>query len=188
MTSIAKDPSLEYYEWLCNRVATRGKTAENYGLLLNFLFYLPFYWIEEIPMDENRAKDGISLRQAYLFDHPFDTWPQTDYMDDKASVLEVMIAMAGRCESDYLGDPLLPDGTYKWFWAMIDNLDLADQTNDNFNEGLCHYILSACLNRDYGPDGIGSFWPSSNTHSDLSREEIWSQMGAWIIENFPEYM
>ena len=53
-----------YYDYLTNLIDINDK-IRHYNSLLTFLFYYDFTWLKNIPLDENRAVDGLQLRSEY---------------------------------------------------------------------------------------------------------------------------
>ena len=89
----------KYYDWLCQFVYDETNSFHNsYKRLLKDLYSREFYW--KMVMDENRAKDGVALRDRYEFDTHIPSGKE-----GSCSVLEMMIALAIRCEEHIMGDP-----------------------------------------------------------------------------------
>jgi hypothetical protein len=167
----------EYFEWLLNLVNNSDYSEQtSYRKLLTHLHRKPFRY--SIPRDENRALDGIDLRDRFA--------RANDYCDDfnngECSILEMMIALAIRCEEDIMDDPHLGDRTSQWFWDMIANLNLNDMTNVAYD---CDYVdraLDIFLNRGYRRDGSGGLFRIKNCPKDLRKVEIWYQL-CWYLES-----
>lgn len=157
-----------YLDWLETKV-----WDDRYSKLLSFLFTQDFYW--SIPMDENRYFDGMELRNQFeeetgcIIDTPTD-----------CSVLEVMIALAGRME-DVMADDDYGDRTAKWFWEMIHNLGLRCMTDDEYDETYILSVLERFLNREYTRDGTGNLFYIPHPDKDLREVEIWYQM-CWYLD------
>lgn len=168
----------EYYHWLIDLLQD-DYLRNNYQKLTWKLFNTEFTWIVEY--DSNRAKDGIYLRYLFsrVIDEEFD-------MDCGCSVLEMMIALARRCEDDIMYDPELGDRTGYWFWVMIENLQLDIYDDYNYSEYSVDYILDAVLNRKYDRNGDGGFFPSEHyTVVDYRKMDIWWQLNNYLNEKFP---
>ena len=160
-----------YFDWLVEKI-DYGGIKERYFHLLDYLYYKEFTWILE--MDENRAADGECLRNEYEWDGRF----------DGCSCLEMMIALAQRCEHSIMGDPKGIDQTYKWFWDMIENLGLDQYDDNNFSFDLVDDIVFDWLNRNYKYNGEGGLFPLKHPRQDQKEVEIWFQMCAWLNENY----
>lgn len=167
----------EYFIWLTHIVCDRS-SAHRYSLLLEKLFETEFTW--KIPLDANRAKDGLNLRRDYIYEFNLNYWPE-DLETTPCSILEVMIALASRCEIDIMNDPDIGNRAPEWFWEMIESLELIEMTNDNFNDDYVDWILARFLNREYEPNGRGSLF-TINRHVDMRRIEIWYQLQYYLNE------
>lgn len=173
-----------YFDFLCNLVGRK----EEYGRLLLYLHETEFYSL--VPNDDNRGVDGEQLRNHY-FDEVGATSPPSlpnDVPNSPCTVLEMIIGVAFRLEFELLG------GQYErpaadWFWVLIDNLCLSPYTDQKMGYGI--YILEVktaierLLERQYLEDGDGGLFPLKHPKKDQRRVEIWYQMSAWVIENYP---
>lgn len=140
----------------------------SYGLLLNKLYSEEF--VPLIERDGNRAADGIYLR---------DFEGCTD--DRPCSVLEMLIALAGRFDGNAGFDP---DEVYDNFWSMMENIGLDYYDDSNYSEREVFGILKIFEERKYNFNGKGGLFPLKKAKDDQRKEEIWNQMQAWEIENF----
>ena len=142
---------------------------------MEYLFHIDFKW--SIETDSNRVFDALQLR--YLYNHRFGKIDKSP-----ASVLEVLIALAKRCEDDVMQDPEFGDCTYLWFWTMIENLGLMDQTDDNFDEEKASEIIYIFLNRRYKRNGKGSIFYTTDPHKDFRKADLWYQTAWYMDEKF----
>lgn len=170
----------EYFEWICelvgNKRYARGLT---YRKLLMRLHDIEFTWV--IPMDENRADDGINLRRKYMLHHDVD-YNIYDYVNGPCSVLEMMVALAVRCEENIMDDALISDRTGQWFWGMVRSLGLNSVNDSNFDIDYVDDVIASFLNRDYRPDGKGGLFTIRNCDSNLRDVEIWWQLN-WYLDS-----
>lgn len=176
-----------YFRYLGDLVGADTIAEGNYWHLLRKLHNTQFYWTNR--MDENRALDGENLRVRFFYDnHTLDD-DYEEFLFEPCSVLEMLVALALRMEKEYLMDwrPGSRDKTAERFWMLIDNLGLSDCTDDNWgtkiNAKVQHYI-EQFLDRDYRFDGAGGLFPLKNCQEDQRNIEIWSQMQAYIMENY----
>ena len=160
-----------YFEWLVEKINNNG-IADNYYHLLDFLFNKDFVWVNEY--DANRVVDAEKLREDYGWDGHF----------SGCSCLEMLIALAERCQHHIMGDPGGPDQTYKWFWSMIENLGLDRFDDDHFVYDLVDDIVMDWMELRYSADGKGGLFPLKHPHKDMREVEIWFQMCAWLNENY----
>lgn len=173
----------KYYNWICSKVATREQ-KRLYKKLLDKLYNTEFTYI--IMMDENRAWDGQDLRKHYARHHD----GNTPSFLEPCSILEMMIALAERCECTIWcrnGDE--PDPGIN-FWEMIESLGLDNMTDDNYVEEYVDEILNVFVTRTYEPDGRGSLYTIQNPTKDMRKVEIWYQMHAHLneIDNWDDYL
>lgn len=168
-----------YFEWLYN-IVCGDIYSENfsYRKLLMHLHKTTFTYL--IARDENRAEDGLGLR--YRFSLEYDIVKDADeYINEPCSVLEMMIALAVRCEENIMDDPEVGDRTRQWFWRMITNLGLGDMHDDIYDKRKVTRIIKTFLDREYEPDGRGGLFVIKNCDHDLRDIEIWWQL-CWYLD------
>lgn len=155
--------------------------GDNYIILFDVLYNTEFVWMDYVPMDENRAEDGVYLRAIfqqesghdYGYTYESDSWP--------CSVLEMLIALARTMEDSILYDADKGDRTAEWFWLMLKNLkldtyedDLLISDRDSDFENIFE-ILHVFMNRLYGKNGLGGVFPMRRTDKDQREVELWYQ-------------
>lgn len=169
----------DYFEWLYDIVSHRRFSERiSFRALLLYLHHTEFIYL--LPRDINRVEDGLSLRYRFTVEYGFKDVP--DCLAGPCSVLEMMIALAIRCEEDIMDDSGVGNRTGQWFWGMITNLGLGGMTNDRFNERLAKDIVERFLKREYSPDGKGGLFRIRNCDQDLRTVEIWYQM-CWYLDS-----
>ena len=142
----------QYFKWLTNIVCGERYSKEvSYDFLLSYLHSVEFTYI--LPKDRNRAEDGIDLR--YRFAVSKGNPSLCNYITGPCSVLEMMVALALRCEEHIMEDESLGDRTGQWFWGMIVSLGLGSMTDRRYNENYVDYVVTKFLSRDYEPNGKG---------------------------------
>ena len=167
----------EYFDWLCEVVdSKRFSKHVSYRKLLMHLHSIEFTWF--IPYDDNRADDGIMLRRKYALAHHDEEL--SDYISGPCSVLEMMAALAIRCEESIMDDALFGNRTGQWFWGMIRNLGLSPMNDSNFDAEFVDDVIARFLNREYEPDGKGGLFTIKNCDHDLRTVEIWRQL-SWYL-------
>lgn len=170
----------DYFKWLYDYVCKgRAHERNSYEKLLMFLHQIEFTFI--IPNDVNRAMDGVDLRYRYA------TYLEDDrvmaILDGPCSVLEMMVALAIRCEETIMDDSRYGDRTGQWFWNMMSNLGIGLMNDDIFDERIVEDITYDFLERRYGPDGKGGLFYIRGCKDDLRDLEIWTQL-CWYLDNF----
>ena len=178
------DKAKKYFERLIEIVDCPEYPVELYTELLWYLFQQEYYW--SVPMDDNRAADGLDLRNEYC----------EDIFDGPCTVLEMLIALARRIDHDIMFDYSMGDRTSKWFWIMIRNLQLDDMDNENLDYEYADYRVYTFLDRNYGENGVGGLFPlepvatlgghvatlgGQNEHNNT---EIWQQMSHYLTNTY----
>ena len=168
---------MSYIDWLAMIAFPDGVQRSVYSEVLLGLYSTDFYGI--VRGDENRAKDGVYLR--YTFED--ETGEECDKCGE-CSVLEMMVALAMRCEDQLMFDPDEGDRTSIWFWEMFDNLGFSCLYDDAFDEREFRKILRTFLNREYYDDGyLGPFY-IKNFEGKMTQIELWYQLGYYIESKF----
>ena len=173
-----------YFEWLCEKIEQRCYNEDmTFVNLLRTLHEIDFRVI--IPKDENRADDGIDLRDRFIDERLTQSYPGIyyGYLQGPCSVLEMMVALAIRCEEDIMDDPAIGDRTGQWFWAMVVNLGLGSMTDDKFDRDYVEDVIDVFLERNYEPNGKGGLFYIRNCDADLRDIEIWMQLCWYLPEN-----
>lgn len=154
---------------------SRGKT---YWDLLRIMYDKEF--IELVPNDDNRIKDGLALRVEFCHDKRI----RPNSLDNlgPGTFLEVLIGLSRRLAFAAGGD------APGWAWQLVVNLEL-HKMHDPLSRRKAHQandILDAVVERTYQPDGYGGFFPLAWPDEDQLQVELWYQMAAYIDEMHPE--
>ena len=157
---------MSYYTYLVDKT---GLDAGEYSVVLSTLFSIPFEWCHTIPMDGNRANDGLCMRDEY----EFDTNSQVDVVGD-CNVLEMLIALAIRIDS-VMGVPC-EDHSDDWFRLMVGNLGITSKTSSDHIRAL----VARWMRRDIDRNGHGGLFPLDHTSEDQRVLSIWDQMTCYI--------
>lgn len=169
----------EYFEWLCELIDSRRFAKQvSYRKLLMHLHNVEFTWF--IPRDDNRADDGIQLRRRFALVR--EDLSLQKYLQGPCSVLEMMVALAIRCEETIMDDVLMGNRTGQWFWGMVHNLGLSPMTDSKFDREFVDDIISRFLNREYEPNGKGGLFTVKHCDSDMRTVEIWCQL-SWYLDS-----
>lgn len=166
-----------YFEWICRAVGG----MEGHLKLLRLLHGTEFRY--SIPMDGNREEDGIELRYRFGREKGYAEQKVASVLDCRpCSVLEMMAALAIRCERDIMGKPDGIDRTGEWFWGMVDSLGLGGMDDGSFDEGQAADVIERFLSRGYSRDGRGGLFTIKGCGRDLREVEIWYQM-LWYLDS-----
>lgn len=167
----------DYFEWLCKLIDSKRFSRHiSYRKLLMRLHDIEFTWT--VPHDDNRADDGIQLRRRFALDYEDRTL--SNYISGPCSVLEMMVALAIRCEETIMDDAAMGNRTGQWFWGMIHNLDLNSMTDSKFDRNYVDDAIARLLNREYEPDGRGGLFTVKRCTRDMRTVEIWCQL-SWYL-------
>jgi len=168
--------------------------GEEYRGILWRLYNYPFTWDDGVGTDRNRALDGLKLRDIYAEKEEIDENCVKIGPFDDCSVLELMIGMAIRCETDIMSVNGAGDRTIEWFWRMLDNLelysskieeDLHDEMYQGSAEDYIWNILNRFVSRSYNYDGSnGGLFQISKPREDLRLVDLWLQLNWWLTENY----
>lgn len=170
-----------YFEWMYQLVCSeRCSKNLSYRKLLCYLHKTEFTYT--IPMDGNRADDGIDLRYRFGYENAYEGPMIATHLDDRScSILEMLIALAIRCEEHIMSDPDIGNRTGQWFWDMISNLNLGSMSDVKFDQDYVDEVIYKFLNREYGRNGEGGLFTVENCRYDLRSIDIWYQM-CWYLD------
>lgn len=127
-------------------------------------------------MDRNRVEDALVFRRRYFFDGT------ADMSNEPVSILELMISLADRLETEAMHGTTNRDRTPDWFWSMLYSLGLSDMTDDVYDEAAATRILRRFLRRRYERNGQGGLFTISDTSHDMRKYEIWYQASLYLSE------
>lgn len=184
--------NFEYFDWLCSLVHPE-KQKLYWDEVLWFLQATEFVYRH--PKDVNREYDGLALRDEFravfgasrgITEHDMAV---LDNLLGGCTVLEMLVALARRGENDIMHDPELGDRSEKWFWIMLNNLDLGQfayrgALNVEQNCEKMAEILGCFLERKYPKTGQGSIFRSKSAEIDMKRTELWGQMCVFFDQFF----
>lgn len=170
-----RDLRLRYYEWLISKIYSNDPDLP-YNQLFWSLFNTQF--IYTLDMDKNREVDGLNLRYQFASNVGISDNVIDIAVDHPCSMLEMMIALAIKCEY-IMDDDSEGDRTSQWFWCMIQNLGLGRMTDDNFDEHIYTDIMNRFVNREYDSDGKGGLFTINTNRNiglvDARNIDIWYQ-------------
>ena len=173
-----------YFEWLYKMIGavSNPNPDRSHWQLAKVLFKTKFLYF--IPNDNNRALDGVDLREEFLDQHPGIDFT-VDWLEMDCSMLEMMIAIAKRADFESDSGTML-GGVGGWFWKLMDNIDLSKYTDSNFTDDSLEEIirvLDRINDRKYKTNGRGGLFPLRRTTEDQRYVELWYQLSAYLLEN-----
>lgn len=175
----------KYLAWMYQLICA-GETRyfPSYRKLLRRLYELPFTYT--MPMDGNRADDGVNLRYRFGEECGYSDAEVANALDDRdCSVLEMMLALAIRCEDNIMYDPDLGSRADRWFWVMLTNLNLANMSDRNYDQHVVDQAIANFLSRNYSRDGDGGLFRVRNCPRDMRTLDIWYQM-CWYLNDISD--
>ena len=169
------DDRTKYLEFL-RRITGASVDYED---LFVILLDIPFEWQMGPMTDKNRATDGLRLRSLF----GMEIIPGV--MIRECSILEMMIGFSMRIEQEIMGEPG-EDRPERWFWIMLDNLDLGDMINVRvrMRRNYIYEVIEDLNSRRYGKHGEGSLFPLRFYDGDQRELPMWEQMSEYLNENF----
>lgn len=167
-----------YLIWLYDQVGNvkaRSRTRTYWDLFLQ-LYKIEFVWF--IPNDDNRAEDGLCLREQFLEDHGYDIFEvNPHWMGEPCSFLEMLVALSRRLSFEAEGEPRV------WFWHLIENLGLENCTDrSKYDQGKVEDIVNTVIWRTYDSDGHRGLFPMRHTRRDQRDVEIWYQLNEYLLD------
>lgn len=172
-----------YFVWICGLIGDNSREVKepSYCKLLSCLYDTEFSYI--IPMDGNRAEDGIDLRYRFGDEKGIEDTTISSHLNDRpCSVLEMMAALAIRCEEHIMDDPDIGNRTDKWFWDMIVSLGLGMMDDSHFDMTYVNRVIIKFLDRKYKRNGEGGLFTVKHCIRDMRTAEIWYQM-CWYLDD-----
>lgn len=172
-----------YFEWLENQVLYFDD-RNTYHKLLSKLHSLPY--ISVIEQDENRASDGIYLRNLYFGEYDVDR----NIIDSSCSFFEFLLGLARRM--NFVFSSVYEDRTKDCFWTLIRNMTDTDPTNlsdDIFGEyehAIVCEAVDRIIYRKYHEDGTGGLFPLKHPRENQRNVEVWYQMNQYLAEAMSE--
>jgi hypothetical protein len=159
----------DYFDWLVAQIHTPANNR-TYNELFSRMHNTEFVWT--VPNDDNRLRDGLALRSEFLNG----SRRRLDVVG--VSILEVLIALSRRVAFTAGGD------AEHWAWRLIKNLRLNKAYDPLTDEKALKVddTLYALIWRTYASNGRGGLFPLKRPNYDQTKQEIWDQMNAYIIE------
>lgn len=151
-----------------------------YRRLMSYLHEIPFVYILE--MDGNRAEDGVDLRYRFGYECGYIDPMISACLDGRpCSVLEMMVALAFRCEEHIMDNAVYGDRTGEWFFKMIQSLGLESMDDASFDKNYISSVISRFLDRNYQEDGTGGLFAVKGFRGNMKDYDIWYQM-CWYLD------
>ena len=167
-----------YFNWMCDLV-----DARRYSQLLSFLHTVEFTY--DIPNDGNRAADGVELRYRFGREFGYSDAAVCAELDTvNCSVLEMMVALANRCEEQIMSNTEYGNRTGKWFHIFLTNLGLDGMTDGYFDIEYASSVIERFINHEYDRNGRGGLVTTTDDREDMRTIEIWNQLMRYLVERY----
>lgn len=176
-----------YFDYLCDEVGVETAKERRLCKILHDICISP----EEYDViDETREEDIDELRAKFcsvygegLFEDEIE-----DILDGFPTVLEFLTVLAIKIEDKVMSNPIYGDRTAKWFWIMIENLEISPENVFEENYKIdSQYIREVCerwLSGEFDRNGVGSPFPLRNAPEDVRDVGIWRHAMWYFNENF----
>lgn len=168
-----------YYDWLVNKVFKYTNERDEYSLLMTKLHETEY--IYSLEKDANRYDDGLDLKKTFCWEVGIGL-QTAEILGTQCSILEMMVALASRCEVSIMSDPSKGNRTGLWFMTMLKSMHLDSQTNDVYNESYVENRLRIMLYRNYDEYGDGALFKVNDPVYDMREAEVWMQMNWYLSE------
>ena len=163
----------EYVNWVMkDKLHMTDREIRDFLQIMKILATVEF--ICNHPMDENRAMDGLELRDDFEY--------ETGRFLDKSSGLlprctffEMLAALAMRCESQLMRNLSIGDRTSRWFFEFLNNLGIDSPV-----------IEVRTIIRLVDSSNYSKMFPlkSRSRNAAQKNEQIWNQAMSYLNENY----
>lgn len=167
---------MDYFDWLCMIAIPNGYQRSRYSKVLMLLMDTPFHWT--IPKDENRARDGLELRDIYT-----EETGEGCRHGGPCSFLEMLVALAIRCNDELMYDPEDPKRADRWFWLIFQRLGMDVFEDKNFQKQTPNEILAILDGFVDKNVKMCPFLFPKPPHN-FEKMEIWYQLNHYITWRF----
>lgn len=172
----------DYYIWLKGLASDWCSAYGSFDKLMSYLYSRTF--VCEIPNDNNRAADGLEMRMRFVEETDGYTYRDVHlYLTQPCNMLEMMVALARRCEDYIMSDPDVGDRSGVWFWEMITSMHLDQMTDDIFDGNHAEDAVNMVLEHTYQRNGDGGLFTIADPDRDMRDAEIWYQMNWYLAEH-----
>jgi hypothetical protein len=164
----------QYFNWLCAKVqhVEVPTPSLTYWKLFRKLYSTEYVWL--VSGDDNRAEDGLELREEFLTEARLPDEP--GWRHGLCSVFEMLVAFSRRAEFNAGETP------YFWFWHFLENLGLREANDaSNISEEEIDEILYNFVWRGYDENGQGGICPMDFATNDQRRVEVWYQFCEYLV-------
>ena len=123
-------------------------------------------------MYANRIGDAFAYRRRNQFDD----------LVEPVGILEIMVSLADRIETDIMGGTVDRNRTAEWFWEMLRSLGLYGMDNEHYDESFVRKVVSDFIHQRYSANGEGGLFTVSTPGVNMPQYELWYQANLHIAE------
>ena len=141
-----------------------------------------------VPMDDNRISDALEMREQWYGD---DRRLAEAMSTQPVTLLEILVELC--LYLAYARENLIFDASAeRWFYELLGNAGIDEFTP----RWRVIQIGKRIVNREYGPDGEGGFFPCFGFErrasmddgevraDDMRKVELWMQLNEYLVENY----
>jgi hypothetical protein len=172
---------MAYLQWLIESFVEDPAFVgfrDPYEILYRQMHRKAYYFI--VDYDENRAADGVYLRDMYL-----DLFDRGEVPQGPCSFLEFLIGVSMRLSGMLADGEPLPVSQY--FWELLNRLGLNEFTDELYREDATQFQVDAIMvdfmDRRYDRCGKGGLFPLTPPCRDQRKVEVWYQMNSYLLQN-----
>ena len=162
----------DYMQWLIETF-----DGEDYQCLFKHLMTIPFRY--SVQLDANLIPCVRDLRDKMGKDY--------DGPKGRATVLEILCALAVECEDHIMHNDKYGNRTAQWFWIMLYNLGINTYDDTHYNNRTAEDVddkVDIFLDRAYDYYGEGSIFVVNRPYQDMRVAPLWEQMNWYLSENY----
>lgn len=141
---------------------------------------------ERFAYDQTRLDDMNAMREEFLDN--FDPYNEDNMARAWYSAFEFLVAFASKIENLVMSNSIYGDRTEKWFWSMLENLDITYETcclrDGSIDLDYISSVFGRWVNRIFCYNGDGSPFPLKNPPEDMRNVPFWRHAMLWFTENF----
>lgn len=179
----------DYRNWLVALTSSWcARYGRSYTRLMEYLYSRDFYSV--YANDMNRIQDGVEIRFRFIESFTGAHYTYRDvykYLTHECNMLEMMAALAEKCEDHIMGDPEVGDRSGEWFWGMIVNSHLDRMSDDCFDISEVERKVNNIIDRNYAKNGDGGLFSVRNPDIDMRYAELWYQINWYLGELYDQY-
>lgn len=163
---------VKYFDWLMDIIGAGPDTNyQGRHRLFFFLFKKEYTWVN--PMDENRAIDGMGMRDIF-----YENTGKQSGVTGPCSVLEMLVGLIFRMNEDLYGEINEALAT-KMIVTMLNSMDIFECNDSHFDDEYVCVQIDNMMSNNIEPSGKGGLF-IVNGKEDMRDLDIWYQCLRWL--------